>query len=50
MIGESLSWACIDPMVSARILNGLIWGRDAWRGWRQEVRGDGLMSVRDTSR
>ena len=37
-MGDSLSWACIDPMVSARILNGLIWGRDAWKEWSGDRR------------
>ena len=54
LMGDSLSCDCMDPMVSASILNGLMWGSDDWgrggegkgvsRKIRQEVRGDKVFS------
>jgi hypothetical protein len=39
-MGDSLSCDCMDPMVSARILKGLMWGKEDWEG-----KGEGVMAV-----
>jgi hypothetical protein len=32
LMGDSLSCDCMDPMVSANTLKGLMWGKEDWKG------------------